>query len=190
MTDITFFPAKFKEFERKKNRIVNAEAKMLLNRFAYRYRLAKSFTGIVAPEVGRTLLGYDAIMKVFLAYTAFENVYEAAKKLRIYGQDVQQKRGHKDLPLAARVRQNAKLKDFLPKYHHEEELKGILDLFFRGRINDIVCICFALRNIFAHGDLTPSAIGINNKKERQLLFDLADALLSYSDTMFTDCMPA
>ena len=42
----------------------------MLNKFAFRYRLAESFDGMIAPKVGRTLKGYDVLTKVFLSYTA------------------------------------------------------------------------------------------------------------------------
>ena len=69
-------PSAYKDYQQKLKTgtiKINAEVKRRLSRFPYRYRLAKSFVGIDAKEVGRTLIGYEAGMKVFLAYTAYED---------------------------------------------------------------------------------------------------------------------
>lgn len=59
----------------------NRNEKKILIRFAYRYRLARSLEKTIAPHVGRTLKGYDAIHKVFLIYTAYEQIIKAANRL-------------------------------------------------------------------------------------------------------------
>jgi hypothetical protein len=55
-----------------------------LNKFSFRYRLAEDFEGLIAPNVGRTLAGYNVITKVFLAYTAYEAIVKAARRLRVH----------------------------------------------------------------------------------------------------------
>jgi len=140
-----------------------------------------------APEVGKTLLGYDAILKVFLAYTAYEEIVTAAHKLNVNGVHHIGLNVRSNIGLADRFRKNEKLKKFLIAYS-KAELGGKLELMFTKKFNDIVCVAFALRSIFAHGDLTPTAIGVTTKVERDLLVDLANDLLDYSDEVFSKCM--
>ena len=65
-------PTAYKDYQRKLKKgikHIDADVVTRLSRIPYRYRLAKSFAGIDAQEVGKTLIGYEAGMKVFLAYT-------------------------------------------------------------------------------------------------------------------------
>ena len=81
----------------------------LLNKFSFRYRLAEDFEGLVAPNVGRTLAGYNVITKVFLAYTAYEAVIKAARYLRVRSvQDIEMNTRF-DPELAIKIRENEKL---------------------------------------------------------------------------------
>lgn len=76
-------PRRFGRFRRLAQSTPRTEAAFLLNRFAYRYRLAKDFVSIAAPNVGRTRIGYELIIWLFLAYKAYEALTRAAWKLRI-----------------------------------------------------------------------------------------------------------
>ncbi len=188
MTKLKNLPTSFSVFKNKKKNIKNAEAKSLLNHFAYRYRLAASFQSMNAPEVGKTLTGYDAILKLFLAYTAYEAVVKAAFSLKVADVRHVSENFIIDKQMIKRIRDSEKLKNYLLMYKHSEDLKANLDFALNKNLSDIVCIAYALRNIFAHGDLTPSVIGLEKKSERQLITDLADTLLAYCDGVFTKCM--
>jgi hypothetical protein len=160
----------------------------LLNKFSFRYRLAESFEGMVAPDVGRTLLGYNVVMKVFLAYTAYEAIVRTARILRLYGVDTHELNSIYDAGLAKRIRNNEKLRNYLTAYQFERGLANKLKLFFNGTTSDIVCVAYAIRNIFAHGDLTASSVGTETIAKRQQFTDLANALLDYCDDTFTKCL--
>lgn len=181
-------PSSFKQFKATVNLRLHNENKKLLARFVYRYRLAKSFTGIIAKDIGRTIKGYNAILKVFLTYTAYEQLLKASNGLSVYGLDGIAKNRIVDIELAERLRKNKQLIDFLVEYSTDSVLIGQLVAFRKNANNDIVCVAYAVRNVFAHGELTATPIGIALKDERTTLLDLADFLLNYCDDIFTKCV--
>ena len=181
-------PISFKLFKATVNLRLHSENKKLLTRFVYRYRLAKSFTEIIADDIGRTLKGYNAILKVFLTYTAYEQLLKASNGLRVYGLDGIDKNRIVDIELAERLRKNKQLINFLIEYSTDSILIGQLAAFRKNKNNDIVCVAYAIRNVFAHGELTATPIGIALKDERTTLLDLADFLLNYCDDIFTKCV--
>jgi hypothetical protein len=160
----------------------------LLNRFAFRYRLAESFEGMIAPDIGRTLEGYNVITKVFLAYTAYEAVVKAARRLGVYSVLTHDLNTIFDKKLAPKLRANHKLTSFLIANTHDSGLINKLNLSFSGTTEDVLCVAYALRNVFAHGDLTATSIGTETKAKRKDFTDLANSLLDYSDDTFTQCL--
>jgi hypothetical protein len=181
-------PTSFKHFRATTNLRYHNENKKLLARFVYRYRLAKSFTEIVAKDIGRTIKGYNAILKVFLTYTAYEQLLKGAYGLRVFGLDSVDRHRIEDALLAERLRNNKQLIDFLIEYSSDSILIGQLVAFRKNKNNDVVCVAYAIRNVFAHGELTATPIGVAMKAERTTLLDLADFLLKYCDDIFTKCV--
>ena len=160
----------------------------LLNRFAFRYRLAESFEGIIAPDIGRTIEGYNVITKVFLAYTAYEAIVKAARRLRVHSVLTHDLNTIFDKNLASKLRGNQKLSSYLVANTYDSGLINKLNLSFSGTTEDILCVAYALRNVFSHGDLTASSIGTETKAKRKDFNDLANALLDYCDETFTLCL--
>jgi hypothetical protein len=159
-----------------------------LNKFSYRYRLAEDFEGLIAPNVGRTLAGYNVITKVFLAYTAYEAIVKTARRLRVHSVQSYELNTRFKPELAKKIRQNEKLKNYLLTYPHEAAISNKVRLFFNGATSDIVCIAYALRNIFSHGELTASVVGTETTSKRTVFTELANSLLDYSDETFTLCL--
>jgi hypothetical protein len=159
-----------------------------LTRFVFRYRLAKSFNGINAEGIGRTLEGYNSVVKLFLTYTAYEQLLRASIGLNVFGILSIEKNNIVDIRLADKLRKNSKLIDFLVEHSIEGTLLSKLISFRKNTNNDVVCVAYAIRNIFAHGELTATAIGTSIKSERDALYDLADVLLNYCDENFTKCI--
>jgi hypothetical protein len=159
-----------------------------LTRFVFRYRLAKSFNGINAEGIGRTLEGYNSVVKLFLTYTAYEQLLRASIGLNVFGILSIEKNTIVDIRLADKLRKNSKLIDFLVEHSIEGTLLSKLISFRKNTNNDVVCVAYAIRNIFAHGELTATAIGTSIKSERDALYDLADVLLNYCDENFTKCI--
>lgn len=166
----------------------NKEEKKLLVRFAYRYRLAKSFTYTHAPEVGRTLAGYDAILKLFLAYTAYEQILKPAVRLHVFAILPVDRNEIYDANIAENLRANEKLMNFLIGYSTDKNLTNRLQLFKENKTDDVTRVAYAIRNVYAHGDLTASAIGLGTHFQQDILWDLANFLLNYSDEIFTKCV--
>lgn len=181
-------PSAFKQFKSTSNLRSHNKNKKLLARFVYRYRLAKSFTEIVAKDIGRTIKGYNAILKVFLTYTAYEQLLKGAYGLRIFGLDSLDRNRIVDIHLAERLRNNKQLIDFLIEYSTDSILIRQLVAFRKSKNNDVVCVAYAIRNVFAHGELTATPIGVALKTQRTALEDLADFLLNYCDNIFTKCV--
>lgn len=181
-------PSYYDEYVTRAKTTKKSYALPLLNTFAYRYRLAESFQGIIAPEVGRTLSGYNALTKVFLAYTAYETIVKASRSLRVRNVYAHELNVIFDVLLAQRLRENTKLRDYLTSYKSDSGLKTKIQNFFDGSTHDVVCVAYALRNIYAHGDLTASSVGTETIAKRKLFTDLANAILDYCDDRFSDCL--
>ncbi len=181
-------PDRFGRFRRLARSTSRTEAAFLLNRFAYRYRLAKDFDGIVAPNVGQTRLGYELIIRLFLAYTAYEALISAARKLRIKELQYLSNNSILNEALAKALRKNTQLKYYLLQYKHNDDAREKLNTFYRTSHDDVLCIAYAVRNTFAHGDLTASAIGLNKKTNRDSLEKLTEAIFAYCNDNFVRCI--
>ena len=93
-----------------------------------------------------------------------------------------------DEELADRLRLNKKLMNFLISYSTDENLVNRIRQFSDGNSDDITRVAYAIRNVYAHGDLTSTAIGLGTYAQQDVLWDLATFLLSYSDDVFTKCV--
>lgn len=181
-------PSNWAKFNRIKREATDLAHIAVLNRFGYRYRLAKSFNGLTAEGIGRSLLTYSALTKLFFAYTAYESLIPSANRLRSRGVEHIKLNVLLDKNIANKLRGNIKLKDLLLSYRFSDDLKPKLKLFFDETTDDIICIAYAIRNMFAHGDLTTTDIGTGTAKDRKLLLLVADSVLEYCDEVFSDCV--
>ena len=181
-------PTYFDEYVEKAKITKKSYALPQLNTFAFRYLLAESFQGMIAPEVGRTLLGYDVLTKVFLAYTAYESIVKISRKLRVINVEEIEINVIFDQPLAKRIRANNMLKSYLISHIKDVGLTTKINNFYSASSHDIVCVAYALRNVFAHGDLTASSVGTETIAKRKLFTDLANVVLDYCDDRFSDCL--
>ena len=164
------------------------ENKKQLIRFVYRYRLANSFSGIVADDIGNTIKGYNTILKLFLTYTAYEQLLNAAKGLHVFGLLSVDKNFILNKQLAEKLRNNKELVSFLIEHSIDSLLISQLSQFRNGKNDDVVCIAYAIRNVFSHGELTATAIGTRLASQRKVLDELAKFLLDYCDDIFTKCV--
>jgi hypothetical protein len=185
-------PTSYKEYQRKLKvgiKRINDDVKRRLSRFPYRYRLAKSFVGIDAKEVGRTLIGYEAGMKVFLAYTAYEDIIAAAQKM---GVGVKSKYRNEIIneKLAKELIRNIKLIEFVRENITDEDevIRQQVEKFIRGETYDVLFLALAIRNFYAHGVFTATQGGVTNLDKKRVYFKLADTLLNYCDARFTNCV--
>ena len=180
-------PTTYPQFKTISNLRRHSKNKKELTRFGFRYRLAKGFVEITAKGIGKTLKGYNSILKIFLAYTAYEQLIRASVGLNVYGLLRIESNTIVDKVLADKLRKNIMLIDFLIENSNGALVKQLIS-FRNNTNNDIVCIGYAIRNVFAHGELTATAVGTSLKSQRDVLEELADTLLNYCDDNFTKCV--
>jgi hypothetical protein len=186
-------PTAYKEYElllKSSAKPIPKLIKQKLSRFPYRYRLAKSFVGLDAKEVGKTLIGYEAGMKVFLAYTAYEDLIDAAYKLGVENVKTKNENEIATKELALLLIKNTKLIEFIRENIKDdsEYLKVKIEEFIRGNSNDVLFLAQAIRNLYAHGVFTATKGGVRNKSDKALYFKLANEVLKYCDKRFTNCV--
>jgi hypothetical protein len=190
MNDRHNLPSAFERVKEIKKLIQNAETTKTLNRFQYRYRMARAFEGINAPDVGdRTVRGYAAGMKVLLAYGAFDEIRQVKNDLPI-----RPLRGEYvkifDEKLAGKLRKNLELQRMLaiPSAVSNAALKRDIKSFFDAENNDVMCIATGLRNAFAHGVFTAAGAGLTTKKRQLEITELANCLLDRTDSIAMECV--
>lgn len=177
--------AQLKKGEQLKQTVVNS-----LNRFQYRYRLACSFSSMtVDGTTTLTAKSYTAFMKLFLAYSAYDEV-RAAEMIMLKRRKLKVHSIENQTELAATLRKNHKLKILLTEgiANENELLKKRLHLFFDGKSDDVMCVATAARNSFVHGDLTAGGAGLSIKARVAAIEELAHILREYSDKLFSKCI--
>jgi len=161
-----------------------------LNRFQYRYRLACSFSSMtIDGTTPLTAKGYTAFMKLFLAYSAYDEV-RAAEKILLKREKLKVHNIENQTALASSLRKNEKLKKLLLDgiANDNDGLKKSLHKFYDGENEDIMCIATAARNSFVHGDLTAGGAGLSINARVAAIEELATILRSYSDKLFSKCL--
>jgi len=184
MADYIGFPPDYLRFKRLKRNTARIELARDLNRFCYRYRLAKCFEGIFAPGVGPTLHLYSIMNKVFLCVTAYEALVKAGFKWQ--GFDSPFKNEFYEPILADNLRDNKKLKTLLTTYlDKEKDLINKVDDFFSSYSADVHPIAFGLRHVYAHGDFTASAAGMRSVSYRNDINQLGHVTLKNAEIIFS-----
>jgi len=193
MKDLHNLPTKHKEFSAMKKALSDKQKKQnekflnLMNRFMYRYRMAKAFETLVAKDVEkRTVDGYACGMKLFMAYSAYDEIRAAERILRKLDRNATHK--YKNEILAERIRSNDRMKDLLLETIAVEEdgLRVMLKKFYANKNNEIMIFASSLRHSFVHGDFTTARSGLTNKREIQTINDVTDVVLKLSDELFSE----
>ncbi len=193
MKDLHNLPTKHKEFSAMKKALSEKQKKQnekflnLMNRFMYRYRMAKAFQTIVAVDVEkRTVDGYACGMKLFMAYSAYDEIRAAERILLKLDRNKTHK--YKNEILAERIRSNERMKDLLLETIAVEEdgLRVMLKKFYANKNNEIMIFASSLRHSFVHGDFTTARSGLTNKREIQTINDVTDVVLKISDEIFSE----
>lgn len=177
--------------------------KRKLQRFPYRYRFAKAFEHIQANDAIalRTLTGYEAGMKVFLAYTCYEQIAYVAVRLGVAGikdkafndilnNDMCMKfhKNRKFMELINEAYENGLANEDSKDKKSNTQLTNSLEKFIADKSADILCLAYAIRNMYAHGEFTGGGAGITNNTTRDLFYKLADEVLSYSNKIYSQCI--
>jgi len=193
MKDLHNLPTKHKEFSAMKKALSEKQKKQnekflnLMNRFMYRYRMAKAFQTIVAVDVEkRTVDGYACGMKLFMAYSAYDEIRAAERILLKLDRNKTHK--YKNEILAERIRSNERMKDLLLETIAVEEdgLRVMLKKFYANKNNEIMIFASSLRHSFVHGDFTTARSGLTNKREIQTINDVTEVVLKISDEIFSE----
>lgn len=170
-------------------KIKDKQLKACLTRYTYRYRLAVAFEGLQASTVDKRMLaGYSCVTKLFLAYTAYDEIREAERLL--VGKT--KKRFHKvfDFHTANKLRRNFKLAELL-KFSvavSDKTLLKSLQNFYDNNNNEVMCIATAIRNCYAHGDFTASGANLRTVRERAAVEKLTEVVLVKSNEIFSEML--
>lgn len=182
---------------------LNADLKRKLNRFPYRFRLAKAFARIDADTAvsTRTLIGYEAGMKVFLAYTCYEQIVYVAVGLKILGINTKGFNQIANNDIAVRLHKNQNFMKMIKEVYENglanddskdakanTQLTNSLDNFIKDKSADVLCLAYAIRNMFAHGEFTGGGAGITNNSTKNLFYELANEVLDYSNKIYSQCI--
>jgi len=144
-----------------------------LNRFRSRYRLAKSFSAIMLESYGpETTAGYSALFRVFLTWSAFEQLLEiCGLNLAGMGDSL----GPYD-PAAAEAEIRAIdghsnfLQFVLERLDHTEH-RAQVNSFLSGNPCNLLYLPAGIRHVFAHGKLTPHS-GTDTAEPAKLVSDV------------------
>jgi hypothetical protein len=191
MKDEHNLPTAHKRLKIIKKQIENEEITKTLNRFTYRYRIARAFVGINAPDIGeRTVRGYAAGMRLLLAYSAFDEI-------RIVRNSIPKIKPPKgsytkiiNRILANNLRENEELPKLLKVSTavNNKNLVEQINLFFENENDDVMCIATGLRNTFAHGVFTAAGAGLTTKQKQKQINELANVVLNMTDDIALECV--
>lgn len=158
-----------------------------LNRLSARYRLAKSFEGINLKEYNKTTAdGYSSILRVFLTYSAFEQLLACCgiknnsllQSLPNYGsQEIDKKlRSIKNYELFFET-----IFEHLDRENHRKQIRAFLN---NNSDYNLLYLPAGIRHIFAHGKLTPNSKNIEPNSAIFISNVLVEFLFSVMDGEF------
>ena len=193
MKDLHNLPTKHKEFDAMRKALSDKQKKQnqkflnLMNRFMYRYRMAKAFQTIVAPDVGKiTIDGYACGMKLFMAYSAYDEI-RAAERI-LLGKRKNNMHKRKDAVLAEKIRTNKEMEDLLLNSItiNDDGLRKTLINFYEGKNDEIMFFASSLRHSFVHGDFTTARAGLTNKTKIGVINEVTNVVFEVSDDIFSE----
>ena len=162
-----------------------------LNKYRYRYRIARAIESINSPEVDiRTSNGYAVGIKLFLAYGAFNEIIAVRNLLP----KIRPAKGtyvtYEDKKLAEKIRGNTELAKLLKTSSAVNNKNLVTDIanFYEDTNDDIMCVATAIRNTFAHGIYTAAGAGLKTKKRQKEFNEITNKLLEVTDKIASDCV--
>ncbi len=154
-----------------------------------RFRFAKSFKQLQLEGYAiKTVKTYSAISRLFLVYTAYEYLLPVACGLRVVGVRSTKQNQIIDNELSTKLRTNKKLRQFVFENTTDSIQLGNLTAFYQSRSDNITCVAYALRSLFAHGNLTTTDIGFGRAEDRKVIDAISDKILEYCDGIFSNCV--
>ncbi len=157
-----------------------------LFRFLNRYKVARSFQGIVLEDFSPlTVDGYSALFRAMLVWSAFERFLPAiglkqpqsAAMLVPYQPELL-------VGEVQRADYKARFFTFVRKHADRKPTQDQLDLYLAGGDCNPTYLASSLRHIFAHGWLTPHAGGTSPERVARVCTLLCDFHMKVMDAEF------
>jgi hypothetical protein len=157
-----------------------------VNRFAARYRLAKSFSSVSFNNYSSAIIsGYEGLLRLFFVWSAFEQFLKITKRKQSSIEIVIKRYGTtKLLLLLHKVDSKNRFLLFIhdrTNQSHKKHLKS----YFTGQECNVTYLASAIRHVFAHGSLTPSADQTPPGNVKRIYELLSEFLLRVMDKEFT-----
>lgn len=141
-----------------------------------RWRLAWHFQGFIAPDFSdATLDGYSAAFRVFLAYTAHEQLAKSIAAKHDF-------LPFEDQGLARLVREQLRSLEALTLAQAKGKQHAGLEEFWSDQTDDIRIFAYGLRNLVAHGPFTANKV--KTKAAQRTLANVAEFVLLTSEEAF------
>ncbi|MDY6895498.1 MAG: hypothetical protein SVO01_08815 [Thermotogota bacterium] len=156
-----------------------------VNRFASRFRIAKAFRSIDLEDFSNnTTLGYSAIMKVFLSWSAFEQFMNILQmKQKDLNQILKPYEPNKAIRQIKNADRNKSFYNFIYARVNNTH-KKYLDKYFDGDLKNITYLASSIRHIFAHGTLTPHSQNTRPEKVIKVCNIISSFLLQVMEEEF------
>jgi hypothetical protein len=160
-----------------------------VNRFAARYRLARSFSSVSFNNYSSTIIsGYEGLLRLFFVWSAFEQFLKITKLKQSSIEIVTQRYGTTKL-LVLLHKADPENRFFLFIHDRTNQLhKKHLKSYFTGQECNVTYLASAIRHVFAHGSLTPSADQTPPRTVKRICELLSEFLLRVMDKEFTRYM--
>jgi hypothetical protein len=157
-----------------------------VNRFAARYRLARSFSSVTFDSYSSvTISGYEGLLRLFFVWSAFEQFLKITKrKQSSIESDLHRYDTRKLLQLLRTADPGNRFLLFVhdrTNQSHKKHLKS----YFTGQECNVTYLASAIRHVFVHGSLTPSADQTPPGNVKRICDLLSKFLLSVMDKEFT-----
>ncbi|AFZ54696.1 MAG: hypothetical protein Kow0091_21220 [Geminocystis sp.] len=135
-----------------------------LYRFAARYRLSYSYQGINLQDYPeQSVEAYGCLLGVFLAYSAFEQLYKAVGLTQIRGKHIVEEWAIENESIAEELRKSHRVIDFLHDKVDTNGLKRRIIEFKLGNNHNILILAQSIRHLVAHGVMTVHGGNVNSK---------------------------
>jgi len=157
-----------------------------VNRFAARYRIAKSFSSVLFDSYSATTAsGYEGLLRLFFVWSALEQFMKITQtKQSQFLKVLESYNTRKLLNAIRRVDIGNRFYKFVRERTNQTNKKH-LEEYLKGKECNVTYLASSLRHVFVHGSLTPSADQTNPGRVKKICDLLSKFLLNLMDKEFT-----